>query len=114
MGTGCRRVGLTTARPTWPVRSPPRAPTSRWRGRPRGAGIGRRMCSPSAALVCIWPIRWGSPGTRTRRVKNDIRDATLLADLLRLGRLPEAWVAPPEVRELREIVRYRAKLVRLR
>ena len=49
-----------------------------------------------------------------RRVKNDIRDATLLADLLRMGRLPEAWVAPPEVRELREAVRYRAKLSRLR
>ena len=47
-------------------------------------------------------------------MKNDIRDATLLADLLRLGRLPEAWVAPPEVRELREMVRYRAKLSRLR
>jgi len=34
--------------------------------------------------------------------------------LLRLGRLAEAWVAPPEVRELRELVRYRAKLVALR
>jgi transposase len=33
---------------------------------------------------------------------------------LRLGRLAEAWIAPPEVRELREIVRYRAKLVALR
>jgi transposase len=31
-------------------------------------------------------------------------------DLLRLGRLAEAWVAPPAVRELRELVRYRAKL----
>src|SRR5579859_7853488 len=49
-----------------------------------------------------------------RRVKNDERDATDLADLLRLGRLAEAWIAPPEVRELRELVRYRAKLVNLR
>jgi transposase len=49
-----------------------------------------------------------------RRVKNDERDATDLADLLRLGRLAEAWIAPPEVRELRELVRYRAKLVALR
>ena len=56
----------------------------------------------------------GIAGYENRRVKNDIRDATLLADLLRLGRLPEAWVAPPEVRELREMVRYRAKLGRLR
>jgi transposase len=30
------------------------------------------------------------------------------------GRLPEAWLAPPQVRELRELVRYRAKLVALR
>ena len=49
-----------------------------------------------------------------RRVKNDERDATDLVDLLRLGRLAEAWVAPPQLRELRELVRYRAKLVNLR
>ena len=49
-----------------------------------------------------------------RRVKNDERDCADLADLLRLGRLPEAWIAPPQVRELRELTRYRIKLVRLR
>ena len=49
-----------------------------------------------------------------RRVKNDERDAADLADLLRMGRLPEAWLAPPEIRELRELTRYRHKLVRLR
>ncbi len=49
-----------------------------------------------------------------RRVKNDERDATDLVDLLRLGRLAESWIAPPELRELRELVRYRAKLVALR
>ncbi len=49
-----------------------------------------------------------------RRVKNDQKDAADLADLLRMGRLPEAWIAPREVRELREITRYRRKLVGLR
>jgi transposase len=49
-----------------------------------------------------------------RRVKNDERDAADLADLLRMGRLPEAWIAPPEIRELRELTRYRDKLVKLR
>ena len=49
-----------------------------------------------------------------RRVKNDERDAADLADLLRMGRLPEAWIAPAEVRELRELTRYRQKLVGLR
>ena len=49
-----------------------------------------------------------------RRVKNDVRDAADLADLLRMGRLPEAWIAPPATRELRELVRHRAKLVGVR
>jgi hypothetical protein len=31
-----------------------------------------------------------------------------------MGRLPEAWIAPGEIRELRELTRYRIKLVRLR
>jgi transposase len=53
-------------------------------------------------------------GFAYRRVKNDERDASDLADLLRMSRLPEAWIAPPAVRELRELVRYRAKLVALR
>jgi transposase len=49
-----------------------------------------------------------------RRVKNDERDAADLADLLRMGRLPEAWIAPQEIRELRELTRYRHKLVKAR
>ena len=53
----------------------------------------------------------GVKGFAYRRVKNDVRDAADLADLLRMGRLPEAWIAPPAVRELRELVRHRAKLV---
>ncbi len=56
----------------------------------------------------------GVKGFRYRRVKNDVRDAADLTDLLRMGRLPEAWIAPPETRELRELVRYRAKLVAIR
>ena len=37
----------------------------------------------------------GVKGFAYRRVKNDERDAADLADLLRMGRLPEAWIAPP-------------------
>ncbi len=54
-------------------------------------------------------LQWGD-----RRVKNDYRDCRELIDRMRLHKLPEAWIAPPEVRELREVVRYRAKLVALR
>ena len=49
-----------------------------------------------------------------RRVKNDERDAADLADLLRMGRLPQAWIAPAEIGELRELTRYRIKLVQRR
>jgi transposase len=56
----------------------------------------------------------GVKGFAYRRVKNDEFDARDLADLLRMGRLPKAWIAPPEVRGLREEVRHRCKLVALR
>jgi transposase len=49
-----------------------------------------------------------------RRVKNDYKDCRELTDRMRLHKLPEAWIAPPELRELRELVRYRAKLVNIR
>jgi len=48
------------------------------------------------------------------RVKNDAIDARTLAHLLRTNLLPEAWIAPPEVREARRLVRMRASLVRVR
>jgi transposase len=56
----------------------------------------------------------GVKAFRYRRWKDDARDAGDLADLLRMNRLPEAWIAPLAVRELRELVRYRAKLVAIR
>jgi hypothetical protein len=47
-----------------------------------------------------------------RRAKTDKLDATELADLLRLDRLATPWSAPREIRELRELVHYRNKLVK--
>ena len=47
-------------------------------------------------------------------MKNDLVDAEMLANLLRLGSLPESWIAPDSTRQLRELVRYRHKLCRLR
>ena len=60
-------------------------------------------------LVHPFGLNW-----EERRVKNDYRDCCELIDRLRLGKLPEAWISTHEVRELREMVRYRAKLVQLR
>lgn len=47
-------------------------------------------------------------------MKNDYRDCKELLDRMRLHKLPQAWIAPPPVREPRELVRYRHKLVCLR
>ena len=44
-----------------------------------------------------------------RRVKNDQRDCQLLGDLSRANMLPEAWISTLEVREWRELVRYRSQ-----
>jgi hypothetical protein len=50
---------------------------------------------------------------KRKRVKTDPRDAYELATLLRLGSLPESYIAPPELRELRELVRHRRALVKV-
>ncbi len=47
------------------------------------------------------------------RLKNDKVDAAILAQLLRADLLPEAWLAPPRVRQLRALLRHRISLVRL-
>jgi len=47
------------------------------------------------------------------RLKNDKVDAAILAQLLRADLLPEAWIAPPRVRQLRALIRHRISLVRL-
>lgn len=65
-------------------------------------------CGANVHLAHPLGNSWGN-----RRVKNE-RDATDLVDMLRLGRLAEAWIAPPSLRELRELIRYRAKLVHIR
>jgi transposase len=94
--------------------------------------IGRAGADPEVVLEATYGWYWvvdalqaagarvhlahplGVKAFEYRRVKNDFRDAADLADLLRMGRLPEAWIAPPATRELRELVRHRAKLVGLR
>jgi transposase len=88
--------------------------------------------SPEVVLEATWGWYWaadviseaggrvhlahplGIRGFENRRVKNDLVDATLLADLLRVGSLPESWIPPGSIRELRELVRYRNTLSRLR
>jgi transposase len=48
------------------------------------------------------------------RVKTDAVDAKTLAHLLRTGLLPEAYIAPRELRDLRDLLRHRVALTRMR
>ena len=48
------------------------------------------------------------------KVKTDAIDARTLADLLRGGLLPQAYLAPPRIQALRRLVRTRAALVETR
>jgi transposase len=52
-------------------------------------------------------------GDRLRAVE-DKKDAAILAQLPRADLPPEAWIAPPAVRQLRALLRHRGRLVRLR
>lgn len=48
------------------------------------------------------------------RVKTDKIDASVLCDLLRTNLLPEAYFSSPDVRNWKEMVRFRASLINLR
>jgi transposase len=84
-------------------------------GRPRRAAL--EACGGAASLaqelvdVSGWSVDLAHPGyvARMKRSpdKTDFGDARLLADLTRVGYLPKVWLAPPYIRELRRLVRYR-------
>jgi len=48
------------------------------------------------------------------RVKTDAVDARTLAHLLRADLLPEAYIAPRDLRDLRDLLRHRVALTRMR
>jgi Transposase len=71
-----------------------------------GTGRRARWLRPVRRCTLAHPL--GVKAFSCRRVKNDEKDAADLAGLLRMGRLAEAQLAPAEIRELRELTRYRA------
>ncbi len=78
---------------------------------------GIEACCGAAALAdeliqhAAWPLKLAHPGFVRRMKQNpdktDYSDARLLADLARVGYLPLLWLAPAEIRDLRQLVRYR-------
>lgn len=102
-----------------------------WRAIVEALGKGRRVaqaaieaCNGAAHLAdelihrAGWPVELSHPGYVARLKqspdKTDFSDAQLLADLARVGYIPKVWLAPPAIRELRRLVRFRQQLVRER
>ena len=85
----------------------PAARARRRRSRPRSAGGGWWSCSRTTASSphLVHPSQ--CKAIASARLKNNKVDAAILAQLLRADLLPEAWVAPPEVRQLRALLRHR-------
>jgi transposase len=67
------------------------------------AGVGLHLAHPL-----------GTKAIAAARVKTDAVDAATLAHLLRCELLPEAYVAPRELRDLRELLRHRIAITQLR
>lgn len=74
------------------------------------ASFGEQLASAGP-----WKVELAHPGYVSRLKqspdKTDFSDARLLADLTRVGYLPRVWLAPQEVRDLRQLVGHRVRLV---
>ena len=91
-------------------------------GTVRGAAI--EACSGAADLAeelvnrSGWIVHMAHPGFVKRMKQNpdksDFTDAHLLGDLERVGYLPQVWIAPKQLRDLRTLVRDRQSLARQR
>src|SRR5881392_4134179 len=106
---GC---GSTTTRRRWlPSAARRAAGAVRWRSRPPTAGTGRSTHWRPAGFEVHLAHPLGMKALRKRkRVKTDPADSYELANLLRLGSLPEAYISPHDLREVRELVRHRQRL----
>jgi transposase len=62
-----------------------------------------------------WNVSLGHPAyiakIKSSPDKSDYSDGRLLADLTRVGYLPRVWLAPADIRELRQLVNHRQRLV---
>ena len=70
------------------------------------------LCDAGYELHLAHPLR--TKAIASARVKTDAVDARTLAYLLRADLLPEAYIAPRELRDLRDLLRHRVALTRMR
>jgi transposase len=79
------------------------------------ASTGSSAFAEELVAKCQWSVELAHPGYVARMKqtpdKSDWTDAKLLADLTRVGYIPRVWLAPPFIRELRDLVRHRHSFV---
>ncbi len=73
---------------------------------------GSRKYSGNITTSFGWETRRRS--ARVRKQKTDSRDALHILDLLLTDRFPRIWIPSPAERDVRQLVRHRHKLVRMR
>jgi transposase len=83
--------------------------------------VGIEACSGAADLSdqliqqLGWKMSLGHPAyiakLKNSPDKTDYSDSRLVADLTRVGYLPRVWLAPPYLRDLRQLVNHRQYLV---
>ena len=82
------------------------------------ACCGAAAFGEALAAMGFWRVNLAHAGyvsrLRSSPDKTDFSDARLLSDLTRVGYLPSVWLAPPEIRDLRQLVRHRQSLVNQR
>ena len=84
---------------------------SRWRRRPAGASWSRSSARVGAAVHLAEPAETAARRGNKKRAKTDRADARHLRELLMIGRLPESWIPPEHLLDLRARVRLRHTLV---
>lgn len=68
------------------------------------------LLSPHGTVLLAHPLRLRA--MIQRRAKTDKLDAQLLANLLRIGQIPLAYIPPKKYQRLRELTRFRTRLSR--
>jgi transposase len=82
------------------------------------ASTGSANFADELILKTGWEVKQCHPGYVNRMKNNpdktDKGDSFLISDLNRVGYLPEVWLAPESIRELRSLVRYRNQQIQER
>ena len=87
-----------------------RSSRSRWRRRPAGGSWSRSCERVGAEVHLAEPAETSALKGNKKRAKTDRADARHLRELLMVGRLPESWIPPAHILDLRARVRLRHTL----